>query len=413
MAKWTLKALSVISGLAVASLTAAMDIDLGFVERGYSVVFDNLNRPILVGVSETPSPRIFASAYRQNGANLWTTTVTPLDPDGAEPLRPAVRLGKLYIPWFGGHLPDTLNAGTVEINASSGSVNSQSMSTSASPQFYTDSAVSANGTVYQTGNYYLAGPPATFNPVLYKKSPTGAGTFTNYPNSAGLSSTFDYVCTVPGAVYVVGHVQDFTSGSNVYMFVKKVDPTTMAVLWTTEIYGPNNYSFPVGIRTDSAGNIFVAGTQTSIFGDDDLLYAKLDSSGNILAQNAFVNPNSDEYATCFTLTASGLPAIGGSIEGEFCVSAASNDLSTINLNISPNISRTVCITTDGTNFFAAAGGYVIKVDPLCQVFWARTHPALGSTYDLSVNGSSLYTAGESGGNAKLCKIDAATGNFVW
>ena len=390
-----------------------MDVDLGFVERGYNVVFDTLNRPILIGVSETPTPKVFASAYRQNGTNLWSTTVAPLDPNGAIPLRPAVRLGKLIIPWFGGQLPDTLNAGTIEINPTSGSVNSQAMSTSASPQSYTDSAVSANGTVYQTGNYYLAGPPATFNPVLFKKSPTGAGTFTNYPSPAGITTTFDYVCTVPGAVYVVGHVLDFTSGSNVYMFVKKIDPTTMAVLWTTEIHGPNNYSFPVGIRTDSTGNIFVAGTQTSIFGDDDLLYAKLDSSGNILAQNAFVNPNSDEFATCFTLTASGIPAIGGSYNGEFCVSAASNYLTTINLTISPNNTRAVCITTDGTNFFAAGGSHVMKVDPLCQVFWLRTHPALGSTYDLSVNGSSVYTAGESGGNAKLCKIETLLGNFVW
>lgn len=412
MAKWTLKALSVISGLAVASLTAAMDIDLGFAEYGTQVELDLLGRPIIVGRTENPTSSIFAAAFRLNGTNLWTTTVTSSDPLGAISRKPVVRLGKLIIPWRGAG-SYTYNVGSIEINSTTGSLVSQSMSTDTIAAAYNGSSVSANGTVYQYGNFIEGTSPNFVSAKLFQKTPTGAGSFSYFPGAANsFNIMFDGVATYPGGVFVLGHITN-TGTSDCYAFVTKYDPTTLAEIWTTEIHGPNNYIFPRGIAVDSGGNIFVGGHERTIFGDIDLVYAKLNPSGTLVARRTLISPTTEEVSLAFTLSPSGIPAIAAGYDGKLLASTASSDLANVYGVVNPAETPATCVAADSSTFYFACNNHVMRVDALCVPAWFIDYSSLGTIYGLASNGTSVFAAGTLGSNAQLSRIDVVTGNLIW
>lgn len=413
MAKWTTKSFFALSALGISAFASAMDIDFGNFETGSYVALDSQSRPILVGMTENPNPSIFAAAYRLNATNLWTTTIASSDPLGGYSRKPQVRNGKLIIPWVGAAGASTPNAGTIEVNATNGTLLSQSMTTGPNSVSYLFPSISANGTVYIIGQYLSLGSPNYVSSCLYQKAPTGAGSIIDYPGAPHNSLMFDDVIAVPGAIYVVGHRVVSGTPNDVFGFVTKIDPTTFAQVWTTEIHGPNNYLFPKGIAVDSSGNIVVGGTQTSVLGDRDVFYAKLNNAGTILGQTSFVYPSSNEDVYDFKLGPGGCLATAGNVNGQLFISTASNNLATVNLNVNSAVGPANCLATDSTSIYAASSNSVMRVDALCQGFWTRQFPAIGNILGMTSSGPNLFTAGILNGNAQLCRIDTLTGNQIW
>lgn len=195
----------------------------------------------------------------------------------------------------------------------------------------------------------------------------------------GYAATMNSASDAAGNLYVAGYFADtalsfgnqilgipnnFAGTDTGYIFIVKYDPTGN-VLWTKKANGPGNSTlngiwFPIGINTDSFGNVFVCGVFTNgdISFDTDTAHlagfltsfiAKFDSLGNTL----WVRTGGDNLASINEVSLA-TDSIGNAI--------IVGDFTGDSIMFGSNVIHSVWGTTDI---------FLVKYDPAGNVIWAK------------------------------------------
>ncbi len=195
----------------------------------------------------------------------------------------------------------------------------------------------------------------------------------------GYAAAMNSASDAAGNLYVVGYFADtalsfgnqilssqnnFTGTDTGYIFIVKYDPTGN-VLWTKKANGPGNSTlngmwFPIGINTDSFGNVFVCGVFTNgdISFDTDTAHlagfltsfiVKFDSLGNTL----WVRTGGEYWASINEVNLA-----TDSIGNTFMVGDFTGD----SIMFGSNVIHSVWGTTDI---------FLVKYDPAGNVIWAK------------------------------------------
>lgn len=214
----------------------------------------------------------------------------------------------------------------------------------------------------------------------------------------GYAAAMNSALDVNGNLYVVGYFADsalsfgnqilscqnnFGGTDTGYIFIVKYDPTGN-VLWTKKANGPGNSTlngiwFPIGINTDSFGNVFVCGVFTNgdISFDSDTAHqagfltsfiVKFDSLGNTL----WVRTGGDDLASINEVNLA-----TDSIGNTFMVGDFTGD----SIMFGSNVIHSVWATTDI---------FLVKYDPAGNVFWAK---GIGDNFEDYSNTISTDPAG--------------------
>ncbi|MFN0187457.1 MAG: T9SS type A sorting domain-containing protein [Bacteroidia bacterium] len=195
----------------------------------------------------------------------------------------------------------------------------------------------------------------------------------------GYATAMNSASDAAGNLYVVGYFADtalsfgnqilscqnnFVGTDTGYIFIVKYDPTGN-VLWTKKANGPGNSTlngmwFPIGINTDSFGNVFVCGVFTNgdISFDTDTAHqlgfltsfiVKFDSLGNTL----WVRTGGDYWASINEVNLA-----TDSIGNTFIVGDFTGD----SIMFGSNVIHSIWGTTDI---------FLVKYDPAGNVIWAK------------------------------------------
>jgi hypothetical protein len=217
---------------------------------------------------------------------------------------------------------------------------------------------------------YLGGSIGEWNPSIVV-DPTGNAYVT------GLTESPDFP-TTPGA-YDALRLDAFAAG-----FVTKLNPAGTALVWSTYLSGSIDSTDIAGVKLDSAGNVYVAGTTSSpdfpttpgaILSSqpspvDDVFVAKLSADGSRLEYSGTLGSSNYDRATGFARDGDGALYITGTT-------------SSANFPTTPGAFQTV---QPGLNNPA---GFVTKIDIASSTVCSVTLSANGTTIP-SHGGSALF-----------------------
>lgn len=140
-------------------------------------------------------------------------------------------------------------------------------------------------TVDSSNNIYLVTRNGTFGNediVIMKMDTNGSVLWQRTIGGTGTDSVSDIAVDSTG-VYIVGYMSSQGAGGNDILIVKY--DTSGTIQWQRSLGGTRS-DVSGSICTDGTGNVFITGSTNISAGDDDIIIARYDSSGNIQWQRS-------------------------------------------------------------------------------------------------------------------------------
>ncbi|MCI0529725.1 MAG: SBBP repeat-containing protein, partial [Nitrospira sp.] len=263
----------------------------------------------------------------------------------------------------------------------------------------------------QTPSTLYAGTNSSFDAFVVKLNPLGSDlVYSTYLGGSSFDSGNGIAVDASGNAYVTGDTfsTDFPTVQPLQpsfgggdAFITKLNAIGSTLIYSTYLGGQGG-DRGSGIAVDTFGNVYVAGSTSSVdfpvvnplqpnFADGicvslghlfpcfDAFVAKLNSLGSAFIYSTYLGGNSDERGFGIAVDASGNAFVTGSTQ--------STDFPTVN-PLQPTYSGGTC--TDPRGFFPCPDGFVAKLNPLGSALAYSTY--LGGTgddrgFDIALNTS--------------------------